>query len=318
MNQTRSILDSAESYRIQKTLLRETVFGGVGIHSGEKCRLRVLPAGAHHGIQFFRTDLGKPVAIPAHYQAVVSTSLATTLGLGEHKVHTVEHVLAALFGLGITNARLELEGSEIPILDGSAVPFIDAFLDAGLAPQPYTASVLKILKPIKVYENDAICELLPRDGLRLTTSVDFPHPSIGLQTFALELSPRAFIDEVCRARTFGFYKDLDRLRAKQLALGASLENVLAFSDEGVINVEGMRFPNECVRHKLLDALGDLSLCGSWIEGEMVSYRGGHAMHLNLLRALADHPQNWKIIRAESLKSPTHLDSFSEGLALSTI
>jgi len=300
---TRIAMNQPETYRIQKTLQAEICLSGIGLHTGKQARLVLRPAPPNHGIVFYRTDLKKRLAIPAHFSAVVSTALATTIGNDSdplHRIFTVEHLLAALFGMGVTNVEVEVEGPEIPILDGSAAPFIEAITDAGMIAQPYTASVLKIIKPVKVYENDAICELLPRESLRLTTSVDFPHPKIGLQTFALELTPQSFVEQICQARTFGFLRDLDRLRERQLALGASLENVLAFSEADIVNPEGMRFANECVRHKLLDALGDLALCGSWIEGEMVSYRGGHGMHLNLLKALAAQPTHWTLLRAEAL------------------
>ena len=296
-------LSSPDGYRIQKTLKKPVSFSGIGLHSGEQAKVKVLPAEPNHGLVFTRKDLKKSPRIFAHYDAVVSTLLATTLGLKESeeaRVGTVEHILAALFGMGITNALIEVTGTEIPILDGSAVPFLDAFLDAGIDIQPFSTPTLKVLKPIKVYEHGAVCELLPRERLRLTTSVDFPHPAIGLQTFALELTPGAFRDEVCKARTFGFIRDLEKLKVRKLAQGASLENVLGFSDDAILNPEGMRFPDECVRHKLLDALGDLALCGMWIQGEMVSYRGGHSIHFALLKALKEQKTHWEILPAQSL------------------
>jgi UDP-3-O-[3-hydroxymyristoyl] N-acetylglucosamine deacetylase len=288
---------STQGYRIQKSLRRVVRFEGVGLHTGTITTLELWPAPANHGIVFERNDLAKPVRLFAHIDAVVATSMATTLGLHdwpEAKVSTIEHLMAALYGLGITNVRAVVTGPEIPILDGSANPFIEAVLDAGIEFQPFSNPVLRILKPVKVFRDGVICELLPRERLRLTTSVDFPHPSIGLQTFALEVTPGAFIEQVCAARTFGFLKDVDRLRQNGLALGASVENVLAFSDDGIVNPEGARFPDECVRHKLLDAIGDLALIGCWIEGEMVSFRGGHSMHLSLLQALREHPAHWEI------------------------
>lgn len=301
---------STQGYRIQKALRRVVRLEGVGLHSGTVARLDLHPAPANHGIVFERTDLGKPVRIFAHFDAVVATSLATSLGLHdwpEARIGTVEHLMAALYALGITNVRAVIDGPEIPILDGSANPFIEAILEAGIEFQPFSNAVLRVLKPVKVFRDGVICELLPRECLRLTTSVDFPHPSIGLQTFALEVTPGAFIEEVCAARTFGFLKDVERLRENNLALGASVENVLAFSDDGIVNVEGARFPDECVRHKLLDAMGDLALMGCWIEGEMVSFRGGHSMHLSLLQALREHPTHWEIDPATPLQ-PTQ---FSE-------
>lgn len=294
---------SPQGYRIQKTLKRPVALDGIGLHSGMTTRIKMIPAPPNHGIVFERLDLGAPVRIPAHYDAVVSTELATSLGSRENpevRISTVEHVMAAVFAMGITNLTIEVSGSEIPILDGSAGPFIEAILDAGVELQPFSQPVLKVIKPIKVYQNGTVCELLPRDRLRLTTSIDFPHPAIGLQIFALELTPRAFRDQVGTARTFGFLRDVERLQKLRLAQGASMENVLAFSEDAVMNPGGVRFPDECVRHKLLDAIGDLALCGCWIEGELVSFRGGHSIHLALLKALPEHRAHWEMVPAEPL------------------
>lgn len=301
-------------YRVQKTVKRSVAFEGIGIHTGAKVALSIDPAPANHGLVFERSDTTAGVRIPAHFRSVVGTELATTLGVAGHPetfISTVEHVLSALYGMGVTNALLRVHGPEIPILDGSAAAFVEAITSTGFQLQPFSTSTLRILKPVKVYRNDVVCELLPRDHLRLTTSVDFPHPSIGLQIYALELTPQSFTDEVVSARTFGFLRDVDRLKAKKFALGASLENVLAFSETEVVNPEGMRFPDECVRHKILDAIGDLALCGSWLEAEMVSFRGGHSMHLALLEALQSQPTHFAICPAEPLASPSARATFDE-------
>lgn len=297
---------STEGYRVQKTLRHPCVFSGLGIHSGVSSSIQLLPSEPGSGIVFLKRVGKQTFRVPAHFDYVTSTALATSLGLkgvAESTVSTVEHLLAALFAIGINNVLIEVQGPEIPILDGSALPFVEGILDAGIELQDYSSQILRILKPIKVYEHGAICELLPRKQLRLTTSIDFNHPKIGAQTFAMDLTPRAFADEIGCARTFGFLSDLDRLKSKNLALGASLENVLGFSDEGILNQDGMRFSDECVRHKWLDALGDLALCGSWVEGELVSFRGGHAIHLSLLKALNNHKTHWELSKPESLKTP---------------
>lgn len=294
---------SPHGYRIQKTLQRPVSLEGVGLHNGIASRVELRPAPPNQGIVFERRDLARPARIFAHYDAVISTEMATTLGYAdwpEARVATVEHLMAALYAMGITNVLVVVTGDEIPILDGSAGPFIQAILEAGIQLQPFSNPVLKVLKPIKVYQNGAVCELLPRDRLRLTTSVDFAHPAIGLQTFALELTPKAFLEDVCSARTFGFLKDVERLKQQRLALGASLENVLAFSETQVLNPGGARFADECVRHKLLDAIGDLALVGCWLEAEMVSFRGGHSMHLALLKALKQQRSHWEISQAQPL------------------
>ncbi len=299
-----SFFSSSEGYRVQKTISHSITFHGIGLHSGMTAELTLHPAPANHGIIFERLDILPVVKIPAYFKSVTSTSMATSIGIKDRpslKISTIEHLMAALYALGITNILAQLTGPEIPILDGSAAIFITEILNTGIELQPYSHKVLKILKPIKVYHNGTICELLPRENLRLTTSVDFPHPCIGLQTFAIDLTPNSFQTEICEARTFGFQSDLDKLQANNLAQGASLKNVLAFSETGILNPEGARFTDECVRHKLLDAIGDLALCGCWIEGELVSFRGGHSIHLTLLQSLEIHPTHWKLLPAEPLK-----------------
>lgn len=292
-----------DSYRVQKTLKARLVFKGIGLHSGDRSKIELVPASPNTGIVFLKSDGKKLFKIPAHYSFVTSTALATTLGLPDNprvRISTVEHLLAAVYAIGITNVFVEVTGSEIPILDGSALPFVEGIFETGVELQEFSSCTLRVLKPIKVYEHGAICELLPRDHLRLTTSIDFAHPKIGAQTFAMDLTPRDFANSVGAARTFGFESELEKLKARNLALGASLNNVLGFSRADILNEEGLRFADECVRHKWLDALGDLALCGSWIEGELVSFRGGHAIHLALLKALNAQRSHWTLVKAESL------------------
>jgi UDP-3-O-[3-hydroxymyristoyl] N-acetylglucosamine deacetylase len=292
-----SFLENPDYYKIQKTLKSKVTFSGVGLHTGKKNKVDLHPAPINHGIIFQKRIENKKVLIPAHFESIIATELATSLGLKDtlqSKISTVEHLMAALYGLGIQNVLIEIEGDEIPILDGSSKEFIEGILAGGIEPQMASASVIKIKKPIKVYQNGTVCELLPRENLRLTTSVDFDHPKIGLQVFALEVTPKSFVDQVSRARTFGFMKDLDNLKNRSLALGASLKNALGFTDLEVANPEGLRYWDECVRHKLLDALGDLALCGSYIQGELVSFRGGHSIHHKILSSLKDYPGHWEM------------------------
>lgn len=298
-----SVWNNYSTYRVQKTLQRETTLRGIGLHTGETTAVTIEPAAPNFGIVFEKRRGREHYAIPANFRNVYSTALATTLrwqGEQDSTVATVEHIMSALYALGVTNARITLEGNEIPILDGSARPFVEAVQDAGLSAQAATATCIRVIKPIRIFQQGVVCELLPREQLRLTTSIDFDHPAIGLQTFALELTPQSFIDEVSGSRTFGFMKDVDLLRKKNLALGASLENVLAFDDEKVVNKEGARFPDECVRHKLLDALGDLALAGARIDGELVSFRGGHSIHIALLNELAKMPTHWEWLASEAI------------------
>ncbi len=301
--------NQSDFYLVQKTLRHPLFFEGISLHSGRNCRLELRPAPAHQGILFFRADIDATIPIPAHYDYVTSTNLATTLGHKDRpdlRIATVEHLMAALYGAGLTNLTVLVYGDEIPILDGSAQPFIVGIQESGFELQPFTAPVLKVKRPIKFYANGAICELLPRQDLRLTTSIDFPHPLIGQQTYAADIVPQTFFDEIAKARTFGFLRDVDALKRMNLALGASLENVLAFDEKEVLNPEGSRYLDECVRHKLLDALGDLALCGSFIQGEFVSFRGGHSVHLGLLQSLRSQPGSWELEKAEPMPSVRRL------------
>lgn len=292
-----SFLENPEFYKIQKTIKSKISFSGIGLHTGKKNKIDLYPAPINFGTVFEKKIGQEKILIPAHFESIIATELATTLGMKDiplSKISTVEHLMAALYGLGIQNVLIEIEGDEIPILDGSSKEFIEAILQTGIEPLMASASIIKIKKPIKIYQNGTICELLPRENLRLTTSVDFDHPKIGLQVFALEVTPKSFIDQVSRARTFGFMKDLETLKQKNLALGANLKNALGFTDLEVANPEGLRYWDECVRHKLLDALGDLALCGSYIQGELVSFRGGHSIHHKILSSLKDYPGHWEL------------------------
>lgn len=307
-----------KSYHIQKTIKKVFSFEGIGLHTGTPCAITVVPSPPNHGI-VFEKDSG--IRIFAHYNSVVSTTMATSLGDKNDTssfIGTVEHLLAAFYALGITNAKILVSGPEIPIIDGSAEPFLNKILGSGIVIQPFSAPILKILKPIKIYTNNSICELLPRKSLRLTVSIDFAHSAIGPQTYAVDLDPENFKTEIAPARTFGFLNEREQLWEKGLALGASTENVLVYSESGIINQGKMRFSDECVRHKLLDAIGDLSLCGAFIEGELVSFRGGHSIHLALLRSLSDYRSNWMMIPAQPLGVPYYKEKGFEQALCSNV
>jgi UDP-3-O-[3-hydroxymyristoyl] N-acetylglucosamine deacetylase len=307
------------TYRVQKTIRRPVTVTGIGLHSGQSTRLQILPAETGHGIVFEKIGSRKKFELGAHFKNVVSTSLATSLSIAgepDSGVATVEHLMSAFYALGITNARVIVEGNEVPILDGSARPFVEAILDGTLELQAMTAPSIRVIKPIRIFQEGVVCELLPRDNLRLTTSIDFDHPAIGAQTFALELTPQSFIDEVSSSRTFGFMKDVDALRARNLAQGASLDNVLAFDEKGIVNKEGARFADECVRHKLLDALGDLALAGARIQGELVSFRGGHSIHIKLLQEVAKMKGSWEWLEAEPVMPTWQPESAEQAYLIS--
>jgi UDP-3-O-[3-hydroxymyristoyl] N-acetylglucosamine deacetylase len=280
----------------QTTLRDRIAVSGIGIHSGRPVTLTLHPADAGTGVVFIRCGLnGKPeLEIRANARSVTATELATVLGDASGPgVSTIEHIMAALCGLGVDNCVIELDGPEAPIMDGSAAPFVDAIDQVGVAfltaPRRYT----KVLKPVRVAIGDSYGELRPYSrGFRVEVEIDFVHPLIGKQALAIEVGPRTFRREVARARTFGFLKDVPHLWSAGYALGASLENTLVVADDRVLNPEGLRFPDEFVRHKALDAIGDLALAGAPILGAYRSVRGSHKLNHAVLSALITDPTAW--------------------------
>ena len=280
----------------QTTLRDRIAVSGIGIHSGRPVTLTLHPADAGTGVVFIRCGLnGKPeLEIRANARSVTATELATVLGDASGPgVSTIEHIMAALCGLGVDNCVIELDGPEAPIMDGSAAPFVDAIDQVGVAfltaPRRYT----KVLKPVRVAIGDSYGELRPYSrGFRVEVEIDFVHPLIGKQALSLEVGPRTFRREVARARTFGFLKDVPHLWSAGYALGASLENTLVVADDRVLNPEGLRFPDEFVRHKALDAIGDLALAGAPILGAYRSVRGSHKLNHAVLSALITDPTAW--------------------------
>ncbi|MBK7755290.1 MAG: UDP-3-O-[3-hydroxymyristoyl] N-acetylglucosamine deacetylase [Deltaproteobacteria bacterium] len=271
----------------QQTLNAPVVAEGVGLHTGVWCKARALPAPAHHGVRFVRVDLPGAPELPAAVSHVRSTVLATTLGEGEASVSTVEHLLATLYALGVDNARIEVEGPELPVLDGSAGVWTERVLAAGVVPQDAEVAVLRLTRPLSLSDGDRQVILRPcEDGLRLQVTVNFDHPTIGEQRVQLAVSPESFLAELAWARTFGFLEEVERIRAAGLARGGSLENAVVFCRErGVLNPEGLRAADEPVRHKALDLLGDLSLLGARLYAEVEVRRPGHGMTLQAVRAL---------------------------------
>lgn len=269
----------------QQTLSGEATFDGIGLHTGQPARLHFRPAEAGTGIRFRRIDLPDQPVIPATLDHVVSTDRGTSLGLGEARVHTVEHVLAAVAALRIDNLEIELDGPELPIGDGSFRPFLDLLARAGVLPQAEAARVLKVGEPISVdAPGGARYVAMPGDTLRVSASIEFDHPAIGRQFRVLELTPAEFDSEIAAARTFGFKNEAEALHARGLALGATLDNAIILDDTGIASGE-LRFPDEFVRHKVGDLLGDLSLLGQRVQGHIVADRPSHAGNLELARAL---------------------------------
>ena len=288
----------------QRTLKSAIGCVGVGLHSGQRVRISLHPAPAESGIVFRRTDLG--VDIPAIFDAVVDTRLCTVIGAGdvpEARIGTVEHLLAALRGCGIDNARVDLDGPEVPILDGSAASFVFLLDCAGSAAQDAPRREIEVLRPVRVEDGDGFVELQPRErgaGFDMALSIDFDAAAIGHQALALELTAGSFRQELARARTFTLASEIAGLQAAGLALGGSLENAVVVDEERVLNPGGLRMPDEFVRHKMLDAVGDLALAGPLLRARLVAHRPGHTLNNRVLRALFADPGAWRHVPATAL------------------
>lgn len=280
--------------RTLKSVIRAT---GVGLHSGEKVFLTLRPAPVDAGIVFRRVDLDPVVEIPARAEAVTETMLCTGLSGPGAKVMTVEHLLSALAGLGIDNCYVDLSAAEVPIMDGSSGPFVFLLQSAGIAEQPAPKRFIRIKAPVEVRDGDKLARFEPYDGFRLGFTVVFDHPAIpDAQSRAeVEFSTEAYIREVSRARTFGFMRDLEFMRERNLGLGGSMDNAIVLDEFRVLNEDGLRYADEFVRHKILDAVGDLYLAGHAVIGAYEGYKSGHALNNKLVRALQAQPQAWELV-----------------------
>jgi UDP-3-O-[3-hydroxymyristoyl] N-acetylglucosamine deacetylase len=278
---------------LQKTIRKKTLVRGIGIHSGDACTLTFRPAPADTGVYFVRTDLPGSPSIKVSALNVQATSHATTIGGADFSVATIEHCLSALLALRIDNLFIELDGPEIPIGDGSARDFLKALLEVGLVEQDQPRKYCYITEPIYFSEGDKHAYVVPYHGLRLTVTIDFPHPSIGLQKMDLDINEESFGRDVANARTFGFLKDVEAMKSRGLAKGGSLENAIVLDHESVINPEGLRFNDEFVRHKTLDALGDLVTLEMPLMGHVVLYKAGHDVMNKLVRKIMDSPKSFR-------------------------
>lgn len=277
----------------QKTLAQPLSFEGIGLHQGQPVKVTIYPAAANQGLRFVRADLPGRPQIRAHYSRVVDTNRATTLGEGGVTLSTVEHLLAALRGLGVDNAMILVEGSELPIMDGSAAPFAKLLAEAGLRSLPWPRAYLLIQRPVEFREGDQWMRVSPGEP-RITYTIDFTHPLIRRQRYTVPLRSESFRCEIAPARTFGFLKEVQHLQTNGLALGGSLDNAVVLDDRGVLNPGGLRFPEECVRHKILDALGDLALLGLPLLGRLEVGMGSHALHHRFLEILMNQEASWRI------------------------
>ncbi len=280
---------------LQRTIRKKVEVTGIGLHTGEPASLTFCPAPDNTGIYFVRGDLpGKP-ALSTRAEFVQATSMATTLGGDYFSVSTVEHCLSALAAYRIDNLFIELRGPEIPIGDGSASIFLDALLKAGIVEQQQPRKYAYIVQPIYFGNDEKYAYIVPYNGLRVTCTIEFPHPLIGRQTFDLDINEQSFARDIARARTFGFLRDVEKLRESGLARGGSLDNAIVLDSQEIMNPDGLRFSNEFVRHKVLDALGDLVTLGMPIMGHLVLYRAGHDLMHRLVRTILESPHHYRLI-----------------------
>ena len=292
----------------QRSLSREVVLHGVGLHTGDVVTIRIAPAPSNHGIIFVRTD-GVAVEIPAVDRFLSGSAYATTLARGDVSISTVEHLLSALCGLGIDNARISIDGPEVPILDGSSLPFVDAIREAGVRSQAARRRYIALLQPISVKSGDKEILALPANRYEVTYAIDFPHPAIGYQAATTAISADAYADSIAGARTFTLLRDVEALRRAGLARGGSLDNALVVDENGVMN-GALRFPDEFVRHKILDLIGDLALLGAPLKAHVIAFKGGHALHAALMDRIQKDPGAWTWSTSESQLPPAHLARFS--------
>lgn len=285
---------------------------GVGLHSGEKVLLTLHPAPINTGIVFRRTDLDPVVEVKASYENVCDTMLCTSLQHEGVKVATVEHLMSALAGLGIDNAYIDVNAPELPIMDGSAAPFVFLIQSAGIREQSAKKRFIRILKPVRVEDGEKYVQFLPHDGYKISFKIDFDHPVFNSkpQTAEFDFSSTSYIKQVSRARTFGFLSDYEKLRQVGLVNGGSLDNAIVVDDYRIVNEDGLRFDDEFVKHKVLDAVGDLYLLGSGLIGAFEGYKSGHGLNNKLVRALMQQEDAWEYTHVDEEEFPSIVGDLS--------
>ncbi|RZO85087.1 MAG: UDP-3-O-acyl-N-acetylglucosamine deacetylase [Oceanococcus sp.] len=298
----------------QRTLQSDIRATGVGLHSGDKVSLHLKPAPVDTGIVFRRMDLNPVVDVPADATLVKDTTLCTALDHGGVRVATIEHLMSALAGLGIDNVYIELSSPEVPIMDGSAGPFVFLIQSAGIAEQAAAKKLIRIKNPVTVSDGDKWARFEPYDGFKVDFAIEFDHPVFtdGVQHASIDFGSTSYVREVSRARTFGFMRDIEYLRSHNLALGGSLDNAIVLDDYRVLNEDGLRYDDEFVRHKILDAIGDLYLMGYGIVGAYTGYKSGHGLNNQLAQALLADQQAFDIVTYDDLE--TAPISYAPGLA----
>jgi len=289
----------------QRTLQNSIRATGVGLHTGEKVTLTLRPAAPNTGVIFHRSDLVPPVSIVAAAENVGDTRLSTTLVRDRVRVSTVEHLLSAVAGLGIDNLHVDVSAPEVPIMDGSAGPFVFLLQSAGLKEQNAPKKFIRIKRTVEIHDHDKWVRFDPYEGFKVGFCIDFEHPMFtsGSQRAELDFSSTSFVREVSRARTFGFMRDIEALRANQLALGGSLDNAIVLDDFKILNEDGLRYENELVKHKILDVVGDLYLLGHSLIGAFTGHKSGHALNNQLIRELKQDQESWELVTFEDESEP---------------
>lgn len=289
----------ARNVRFETTVQRPVEASGVGLHSGVKVKIRIVPAPASTGIVFLRTDLNN-FAISASWRHVARVSYATSLMRQGVLISTTEHLLSVFYSMGIDNAFVEIDNLEVPILDGSGLPFVELIKQAGIKTYRKRRRYLRIRRPVSVEGNGKRITIVPSDRFLLTCDIFWDHPLVGHQALDMEVTPERYASDIAPARTFGFQHELDQMRNMGLIRGASLENAVCFDDRRILNEGGLRFPDECCRHKALDLLGDLALIGRPLLGHVIAERAGHAMHAALVAKIASDPTLYEILSFDQL------------------
>ncbi len=289
-------------YFKQRTISKSVHCSGVGVHSGKKVNLVINPAPSNHGIKFVRTDLPDCPDIPAHFNMVVDTSLATVIGQDGFIVSTIEHLMASFSGLAIDNALVELDTYEMPIMDGSAGPFTALIKAAGIREQASPRYYFVVKEPIELEKDGKSVGMYPSSTYKISCTIEYDHSLIKQQSYSAEISDQVFEDEICRARTFGFLHEYEYLKSYGLARGVSLENVVAIAEHDVINDDGLRYKDEFVRHKILDCIGDFSLLGMPLIGHVVVKKSGHAFNHAFLKKIFEQKESWETRTLHDMKN----------------
>ncbi|MCK5884621.1 MAG: UDP-3-O-acyl-N-acetylglucosamine deacetylase [Bacteriovoracaceae bacterium] len=285
----------------QRTIAKKVSITGIGIHSGKKVTITLYPSAAGTGIRFKRVDLENAPELVASFDTVGATEMNTTIGEGISAIHTVEHLFAVFYGLGIDNVYCEIDGPEVPTMDGSGASFAFVLKEAGIQNLSQSKNFLVVTETVRVELDDKWAEIIPASKLIIDSEITFTHPVIGTQHMSFEFSCEGFINEILRARTFGFLRDVDMLKRKGLAKGGSLDNAVILDDFKVMNPDGLRFEDEFIRHKILDTIGDISLLGHEIAGKITTYKSGHKLHNMLCRKLMATPSAYKIVNSAFLQ-----------------